>query len=122
MGSYTCAHTLRTTQSHRGKETVPLVSRGSEKPSNLRTTLRADGPTLLDTHSRNPSTYGESEDGKSDNPELQTGLIMEKTGIFTNHSYTVASEGLMEGVFALGRTRMGAKNCPGQAESKPLGY
>lgn len=98
------------------------MSRGSEKPSNLRATLRTDGPTLLDTHSRNPSTYGKSVDRKSNNPELQTGLIMEKTGIFTNHSYTVAAEGLMEGVYALGRTRMGAKNCPGQAESKPPGY
>lgn len=73
VGSYACAYILRTTQPRREKEAVPLVSKWSKKPSNLRVKLRTDRPTLLDTHSRNPSTYGESVDRRGTVQTFQLG-------------------------------------------------
>lgn len=45
-------------------------------------------------------------------------MIMEKTGIFTNHSYTQQRAWWkvyrpIDGNSALGRIRKGTKNCPG---------
>lgn len=90
MGSYTCAYVLRTTQPHGGKETVPLMSRWSEKHSNLRAKLRTDRPTLLDTRSRNPSTYGEPVHRKRDRP---SGWVDNGEDKHLRHSYTVAAGG-----------------------------
>lgn len=92
-----CIHTQdHTTTEREGNGSSGVkVEREVFKPKGK---VKDDRPILLDTHSRNPSTYAESADRKGNHPELQTGLITEKTGIFTNHNYTVAAGGLVEGV------------------------